>query len=43
MVALGLIAGWLLVSIAAAFVLFRIAERLLEKRRENLLMVAVGR
>jgi hypothetical protein len=41
--ALALVFGWLLVSIGIAFLLFRIAERLLEDRRENLLMVAVGR
>jgi hypothetical protein len=41
--ALGLVFGWLLVSIGVALVLFRVAERLLEDRRENLLMVAVGR
>lgn len=43
LIALGLVTAWLLVSIAIAFVLFRIAERLLEERKENLLMVAVGR
>ena len=41
--AAGLLAGWLLIASALAYVGFRIAERLMEERRENLALVAAGR
>jgi hypothetical protein len=42
-VALLLAGAWLLVASGLALLLFRIAERLVEDRKENLLMVAGGR
>ena len=41
--ATALVVGWLAVSIPLALVGFRIAERLLDDRKENLAMVAQGR
>ena len=41
--AAALLAAWLLVAAALAYVGFRFAERLMDERRENLAMVAAGR
>jgi MFS family permease len=41
--AVGLLALWLAVSLVLSWAGFRIAERLLDERRENLAMVAQGR
>jgi hypothetical protein len=41
--ALALVAIWVIVAVGLSWVGFRIAERLLDERRENLVMVAQGR
>ena len=38
-----LVAGWAVVAAALSIPLFRLAERLLAQRRENLALVAQGR